>query len=524
MAIVDALLKIDDTDGNLKKITATEENYLAYRAGLQLAAAGTSEVASLNSSSGTTVGTYTDTQFDQAVGTHPGSSLTTTTTNTTIYQTTGTAPENIANFVKPVLWDQDPGDIEALNDTQLSTAVDRLIATIFTNDYPGSYQLGSSAPSGDYTAHLSNIFTDNRTDGTTVNYSVYKRQTMTEPTVVKTVKLEGTNADLKGMSNTEIQVTFGQRAKTRIMSTGIGTYQLRSSAAGVPTDPGTWVAKGTATDTKQQTADADYTRDSTRVSTRDSTQNFTRISTTDYISNYVNDYIGNYVNENTNYDAAAFTEDYIGNYDGTLGPEFVGNYDGATFEGNYAAAYALDVNYVATYGGFAAYSGPVYQGGGAYSSGPGAFAGTYLSDADTFTTSVATYEGNYSDGRGSNLFINLFEGIYTGAPFDGASYSGIVYYLTNYAGDYEATYEGNYLSTFDGNYLGDYVPTYIGDADYEGNYEAGYQNEYTGDYTGDYIGNFIGDYTGNYIGNYLGETIQGTSETIETYTLYVRTA
>jgi hypothetical protein len=520
MAIIDALLKIDDANGNLKKITATEENYLAYQAGIQLAQAGISKVASLSTGSGNTVGTYTDTKFDQAVGAHPGSSFTTTTTNTTIYQNTGTAPED-PPFAKPVLWDQDPGEIEALNDTQLNTVVDRLLLTIFAGDYPGTYQLATSAPSGDYSAHLSNVFTDTRTDGTSVDYTIWKRQTMTPPTVVKTVKLEGTNGDLKQMSTVEMQATFGQRAKTRIMSTGIGTYQLRSSAAGVPTDPGTWVAKGTATDTKQQTADADYTRDSTRNSTRDSTDNFTRISTTDYIANYVNDYIGNYVNENTNYDGTAFTQDYIGNYDGTA---YTGNYDGAAFEGNYEAAYGADVNYVATYGGFAAYSGPVYGGGGAYSSGPGAFAGTYLSDADTFTTSVATYEGNYSDSRGSALFINIFEGIYTGAPFEGASYAGIVYYLTNFAGNYEGTYEGNYIATFDGNYTGDYIPTYIGDADYEGNYEAGYQNEYTGDYTGDYIGNFIGDYTGNYIGNYLGETIQGTSETIETYTLYVRTA
>ena len=154
----DALLKISDANGNLKKITDTEENYLAYQAGLQLAAAGTSEVASLNTSSGTTIGTFTNTRFDQAVGSHPGSAISTTTTNVTIKQVTGTASENVANFTKPVLYDKFPGEIEAANSSQMNAIADRLIGKIFVNDYPGTYKLATSAPSG-YTAHLSNVFT-----------------------------------------------------------------------------------------------------------------------------------------------------------------------------------------------------------------------------------------------------------------------------------------------------------------------------------------------------------------------------
>ena len=47
---------------------------------------------------------------------------------------------------------------------EMDTLTDRLIATIFANDYSGTYKLGSSAPSSDYDVHLSGVFTDTRTD------------------------------------------------------------------------------------------------------------------------------------------------------------------------------------------------------------------------------------------------------------------------------------------------------------------------------------------------------------------------
>ena len=490
MAIIDALLKIDDANGNLKKITATEENYLAYQAGIQLAQAGLSKVASLNASGGVTVGTYTDTKFDQAVGTHPASSFTTITTNTTIYQNSGTAPED-PPFSKPVLWDKDPGEIEALNDTQLNTVVDRLLLTIFAGDYPGTYYLATSAPSGDYSAHLSNVFTDTRADGTSVDYTIWKRQTMTPPTVVKTVKLEGTNGDLQRMNNAEIRTTFGQRAKTRIMSTGIGTYQLRSSSDGAPTDPGTWVAKGTATDTKQQTADQNYTRDSTRVSTRDSTRNFTRVSQRNYGANYARVYDGNYVGT-TEYVGANFAGNYTGNYSGN---SFIGNYTDDAYAGNYVATYASESDFLRT---FTRTSARVFVG-------------------------CTFFEGTFYDGfaRGYRA-VAFFTGNFTG-NYD-ANYTGERGFNQDFIGNYTGDYAGNYISDYDGDYTGNYTPNYVGPVTYIGQYTAEYDAAYTADYDGDYVGNFIGNYTGNYIGDYVGETIQSSNETIETYTLYVRTS
>ena len=101
---------------------------------------GTSNAGLKASGSGTTVGTFTDTSFDDAVGSHDGS-LTTTTTTVTLKQTTGTASEIGGNFHKPVIFDRSAtGDVVALkaaNDTELNTIVDRALLKTFANEHPG---------------------------------------------------------------------------------------------------------------------------------------------------------------------------------------------------------------------------------------------------------------------------------------------------------------------------------------------------------------------------------------------------
>ena len=65
-------LKLEGTNGDLKEITTTEENYLAYQAGLHLSALDASDVGTLTqvSTNNTLIGTFTDTRFDDASGTH----------------------------------------------------------------------------------------------------------------------------------------------------------------------------------------------------------------------------------------------------------------------------------------------------------------------------------------------------------------------------------------------------------------------------------------------------------------------
>ena len=160
-----------------QEFTTTEENYLAYQAGLRLAA--DSDVASLTltSSGNQSVGTYSNTRFDQAVGTH-GTTLTTSTTTTSLYQDEGTADTSGANYRKPIhyLKDGSKSQFHEMTSSEINTLTDRLISRIFTSDYPGTFRLGTSAPSGDYSTFLNNVFTDTRTDGHSQGYqSRHKR-------------------------------------------------------------------------------------------------------------------------------------------------------------------------------------------------------------------------------------------------------------------------------------------------------------------------------------------------------------
>ena len=497
---MDALLKAD-ANGNLTKITHAEENYIAYQIGLRLSldTPGTSNAGLKASGSGTTVGTFTDTSFDDAVGSHDGS-LTTTTTTVTLKQTTGTASESGGNFHKPVIFDRSAtGDVVALkaaNDTELNTIVDRALLKTFANEHPGCRRLAASSPGGDWTAALSNVFTDTRTDGTSINYSIWIKTSGSVPTKVAPQILHNT-FDIKAMDAAEIQYTFGQRAKTRITATGIGTYLLRNASQGAPTAAGTWVAKGTATDTKQTTADVSYTRTSTG--------NFTG----NYDGQYAGDYVGNYDGQ--------FIGDYVGNYDGLFTRDstqgftgnFVGNYEGqyaGNYEGNYTTvrpALETDNAYTRNSVGAVNYAG--YTGAITYT---GDYSGG-IDPAQHFTR-VSTRDSTRSFNGYTANFIGNFTGDYVGA------------YTGNYISASDVSYSGNFTrdstSVFTGNFVGNYDGQFTRDS--LGNYDG----QFTRDSIGNYDGQFTRDSTDDFVGNYDGETIQAGNTTIDTYTLYVRTA
>lgn len=586
MSIIDGLLKLDGSDGSLKKMTASEENYLAHQSGLQLADAGVGEVASITttSSGNATVGTYTNTTMDGNVGDHDASARNVTTTNTVIYQVEGTAATSGGSYFQPVIFDKsDTKTIKVVNDTEMAVVVDRLLLTIFANDYAGTYKLGSSAPSSDYSAHISNVFSDTRADGTTVNYSIYKRDTFTEPTKISPMRLLNSSGDLQAMTPTQIKYTFGQVAKTRIMngSAGVGTYQLRSSAQGVPTDSGTWVAKGTATDIRNTLADQNYTRDSTDNFAGNYSgaayQTFYQTSYQgEYDGNYSGQYVGNYLG---NYDGSGdftrnaletYSVDYDGNYDGASSgfeTAYVGNYEAeyvGNFIGNYDGVYqrtstrTSTSNYTADYGGYTAdYTGTYegnydgeYDGNYTRDSTTARFIGNYVSNftrtstraqEETFTRqSIVNYSG-INENLGVTVYSQVsfqgdFVGTYTGNFVGDYANDYIGDYIAQFLGNFERVYTSNYIptyvGTYSGQYVGDYTGNYEGGADYIGGYAGNYDGEYIGDFIGDFTSNYVsnytadysGDYTGNFVGNYAGSTIQSGVQTIETYTLYVRTA
>ena len=371
-------IKLSDTNGNLKEMTTTEEAYLSYQAGLHLAAQAQTAVAALttSNSSSTNIGTYSNTFFNQAIGTHPGSGISTGTTNTVLFQKSGSVATNGGDFHRPITWDDDNTATDEFTDANMNTLLARLSAVVFAGNYPGTYKLASSTPGSDYDEHLADVFTDTQaSNGSTITHSIWQRQTMTAPTAVRPVKIKNDDSSFDGlqeMDDAEIKHTFGTwlRKYTMAAANNVGAYQLRSSANGVPSATGTWQAQGTATDTKKTTSDVNYSADysGTYAGTysADYSGTYSATYSADYSGTYAGTYSAGYVNPNganfqlvrtvVNYEgggsvqqyvanflgAATFTGNYVGNYTGAYTGNYVGNYTGAytgNYVGNYTGAY-----------------------------------------------------------------------------------------------------------------------------------------------------------------------------------------
>ena len=355
-------LKLEGTNGDLKEITTTEENYLAYQAGLHLAELDSADVSAITASSSgsTSIGTYTDTNYGNAPGSHGFSSgnVPITQTTTTLYQKEGVAPI-ASTFRYPVEFNDNGGtpELHELDSSEVDTLSDRLLSRIATSEYPGTFKLGSSSPGGTYSTYKSNIFQDRlQTSVAGTAYNLYVKSSMAAPSTIRPVSIKrssgltGSFQGLQEMSDAEIKSTFGSRVQSRVMngSAGIGTYQLRSNVQGSPTDTGTWTSRGTATDTRYDLSNVDYSADYTRNAQVDSTRNSTAdfVSEQDYVGNYTRNFTANFVGEYT----GDFTGNFIGDFLGDYGRNFVGDYVGdyaRDFIGNYSRSFLGD--YVGNY-------------------------------------------------------------------------------------------------------------------------------------------------------------------------------
>lgn len=463
-------LKIKDANGNIQELTTAEENYIAYQIGLHLSEAGASEVGSLNkTATGNNIGSFTDTFFNEPVGTHPSTSITSGSTTTNIYQTTGTAAETDSDVYRPLMWVDSAGSSETgfkmMPDVDLNSAVDRYLSTIFTSEYPGSYRIASSSPGGNWTS-IQTAFTDTRTDGTSVSYNIYKKTSGTAPSTVRPMFVEdsagGSGIKLRAMNDRQIRYSFGQRAKTRILASGIGTYQLRSSAQGAPTAPGTWVAKGVSTDTKQTTSQQLFTRDSTSTFQQNYTRGYTNVYTLPYVKAYTNQYT-------RTFDSTPYTTTYSGPlYQKDYSRQYLGNYI-RNYTSNYITAY--DRNYTSTF------------------------------DRPYTLTYVKAYTPNYVTAYDRN-YVSTFDRPYTLTYIKAYTPNYIRNYTSNYVANFDRPYTKTYVRAYTGSYSSFYIRNYTStfNASYQGTYVRNYTGDYDRNYTTQYLlGNFVANYDTNYV-------------------------
>ena len=344
---------------------------------------GTAElnVDTANALTGTSIGNWTNTIRNDAIGTHPTAGAT---TNTTYYfkQVTAAASESITN--RPVGYDS---AIKEYTDAALDTDVlDKVIEDMVTGTgyTVGQYSLAATAPAGGTWTSRATI-TDSNQGGSTNLYLWQKTAPTTAANAdLASLKLDGTN--VKMMSAAEIEQMV-PNFRNRIIDSSIGTYKLQASAPGT----GTWVQMGdTLTDTRQQVA----------------SQNYAGTYTGAFSGNYVGNYVGSYVGAKT----------YSGSYTGSFSGNYAGNYVGTSayagaYSGTYAQAFVLY------------YSGYV---GGYYT---GYFTGFYTG----FYTGAKTYTGTYTGAYNRN-----FTGGYVGTSAYSGTYSG------TYTGYYSNTFTGTY--------------------------------------------------------------------------------
>ena len=477
----------------LQPLTNAEvQNYIANVITTKFATdttgSGTAEIniTTDNSGSGTSIGTFSDTDRTEATGTHPATGAVDTVTYYAKQVTTAVA-ENVT--ARPVAWSD---GVRQMTDSDLDGVLDTVIsAFVAESTYTaGQYKLQATAPSGG-TWQARYTITDVANGGNTTTYLWQKTAASTSPSdFLAPLKSNDANS-VKIMTAAEVEQLV-PNFRNRIIDTNIGTYKLQASA---PVS-GTWVEFGSSTtDTREE------------------------ISPLNYVGNYVGNYSGTY--GGPPYTAfftspaysQVFSDNYVGTapYSGTyagVGPSYSGNFSG-NFSNNFTG-----LSYSNPAGNNPA--GPSYSTpGNANPAGP-----SYSTpgNANPGGPSYSNPAGpSYSNPAGNNPAGPSYSTPYTGSY--GGNYDGpppqreqIVYYSgPTFAGTYTGVYSGPGLN-YEGYFEIPIAPFEPGEV-YIG-YFAGAPQNYIGYYASGigYVANFQGPslyfVTGYdkayYSGTYLG--------------------
>ena len=439
-------------NGAVNAIPASQENYYAQNGASVLisefpsgdsAYYGALSTVSTNSS----IGSYTDTFYNEPVGTHPGSSLSIGSTTTTLYQNKGDSVDAFAEWHRTVAADSS-GDIYEMDSDSFYRWGHRLLENALTGEQAGGFRIGTTSaglPSG-YSLYKSNIFSDNITSGSTT-YNLYRRTLNTSiyfPPTYYTLQLKDSDAHhIKEMQGTTAVRSAYFAMRHAEQNSGLGDYLLLSDSDGSPTDlgyTGTWVARGVALDTRHQTQIKQYLGTFTTQFTGQYTGNFTGQYTGVSYGRFSDVYAGERRYQSV---VGQYARDYAGVYAGSR------TYTVAKFAANPAAPnvgftatyleggqYGGSRNYNGQYGGSRIYAG---QYGGERAYGPTQFGGNRVVDVVTYGSN--NYTGQYGGSRNYVSVVGEYAGVanYTGQYGGSRNYASVV---GQYQG--QATYSDNY--------------------------------------------------------------------------------
>ena len=285
----------------LRELTAVEiKNQVAGVVTLKFATdtdgngTGELKIVTGGSAAATEVGTFSNRERNETVGTHPAGGAITTTVYR-LNQATGAVSES--SQINPLRWTGT--SVEQATDTELDTEVlDLVITAMCAEDANtvGQYKIGTSSPSGGtWTSRYT--FTETQVDGTDVAYNLYQKTAPTTAAGTDTNILlkAATAGEPQEMSAANLQ-TLVPAFRNRIIAGGVGKYLLQT---GSPSATGTWVQMGSTM-----------------------TDQLKSISNVNYSGNYTGSYTGYY----NRFFAGFLNGAYAGSYSGT----YTGTYAGAT--------------------------------------------------------------------------------------------------------------------------------------------------------------------------------------------------
>lgn len=320
------LLKINTTTNpvSLKEMSSSEYNYVTYVILNQFAASDTG-VGTLSVNPGvttglTSVGTFTDTYRNFAVGTHPVANTITTANTYTFYQDLQSASESLTRPLEYI------SGVKEQNDTNLNADVINIALANLVSNGVGCYALTASSPvGGTWTSKATIIDTVNPTT-TNTTYLWRKTAHASVPSTVRPLKINGTSpASLKEMTDAEIE-SLTNRLRNQIVSTGVGKYAVQQSA---PVG-GTWITQGSSfSDTRNTLTNENYAGTYTGNYAGNYTGSYSRAFSGSYSGSYRLFYAG--------FAGTLYTGSYTGNYTGTFSGTYTGNYSG-NYSGTYTGA------------------------------------------------------------------------------------------------------------------------------------------------------------------------------------------
>lgn len=431
-------LKILNSSGDLKQLTTAEEALFANEGGLGLVGAYDSVGARYGGSltltstaNDSAIGVFRDTFYTSPIGTHPGTSISSGSTTTTLYQMTDSAYEVpfTGSVPKLVVADSD-GALYEMDSASYNALAQRVNDIAVNTEGVGSFRLSATQPTSEYVKWIDAVFTDTKTNGST-DYHIWRKEYVNvDAQAYYPIKKIGTQ-DYKELTAAEVGEIGNGMIQQGFYVNGVGEYQLRSDSDGAPTASGTWEARGTAIDTKNTVQDVQY-------------------ATVLYTSpQYSRQYTGQYLGTYTNLRYSTLFQNFVGirqvNYAGVR--NYTNQYIGIrSFTNTFTGVRPQSISFVGqrTFVGSRYYVGPRSYTGQFQSQFAGVrnYAGNFTNQYMTFAgsrdftgtrtfagTRILPYTGQYVGPR-SIQFLGSRQVNYSGGrPYAGVRYfTGVRYY------------------------------------------------------------------------------------------------